>query len=286
MKIPPACFDGKFYPNGDQTFVPWCSVYGVTLRVYYNASRKTHPTGRMVNPLAKSVIGLSVDLKAEAKSENSKIRQIDFIARYEDVNYEGDGKYYQWHYNLYHGKITHHLGSIFSLDSTAIWNTSWVPDQKRTIDIVARITDSTGLIYMTKAVDGLKLIRPGLSVELCKPYEVPRSFTGVQYGVWVIPGVRSEKFNIKGDLSRIIDARYVFASWGDQKECHGYTINGVQLDEKPKGENWIYNLTSNAIRPLTILKFGENTFSTVVGGGRMPDIYMPGVQILVRYTKD
>ena len=286
MKIPPECFDGKIHPNGDQPLVPWCPVYGVTVRVYYDPARKPHPNGRILSPRPVSVIGLSVQLKAEAKSKNEKIRQIDFIGRYEDINYEGDGIYNQWHGHLFQGRMTHHIGTIFHEDSTLIWNTEWVPDQPSPIDIAARITDSNGLIYMTETVSGLDLVRPGLSVELCKPFDVPRSFTGCQYGEWIIPGVRTQNFTVKGDLSRMIDARYVIASWGNLEECQGYKINDVLMEDKPEGDNWFYNLSMLSIRPLTVLKVGANTFSTVVGEGRMPDIYMPGVQILIKYKTD
>ena len=71
--------------------------------------------------------------------------------------------------------------------------------------------------------------------------------------------------------------------WGNQKECPGYTINGVAIEDKPAGADYYYNLSTPPIRPLTALKAGENTFATVVAKGRMPDIYMPGVQVLIRY---
>ena len=32
-----------------------------------------------------------------------------------------------------------------------------------------------------------------------------------------------------------------------------------------------------------VLKQGENLFATIAGPGRMPDIYIPGVQVLIRY---
>jgi len=283
MKVPAECFDGTIHPNGNQPLVPWCPLYGLTVRVYYDPARKPHPTGKVLTPAPQSTVGLSVNLTASAKSDNGAIRQIDFIGRYEDVNHEGDGIYDQWHGHLFHGKITHHLGSTTQPEGMVTWDTSWVPDQPGPMEIAARITDVTGLIYMTEPVGGLKLVRPGLSVELCKPVDVPRSFTGCQYGEWVIPGVRSQKFTVKGDLSKILDARYAIASWGNQKECPGYTINGVLLQDKPAGADYYYNLSMPPIRPLTALKAGENTFSTVVAKGRMPDIYMPGVQVLIRY---
>jgi hypothetical protein len=283
MRIGPRCFDGTTPLNGEEPLKPWAPVYGVTVRVYYDAARKPHPTGKVLTPVAQSPVGLSANLTASARSDTATIRQIDFIGRYEDINYEGDGVYHQWHYHLFHGRIMHHLGSTPQPDGKMTWDTSWVPDQPGPMEIAARITDSTGMIYVTEAVGGLKLVRPGLSVELCKPFDVPRSFTGCQYGTWVIPGVRTEKFTIKGDLSRILDARYVIASWGNLKECHGYKINDVLLEGKPAGADWFYNLSTPPLRPLAALKAGDNTFSTVVGPGRMPDIYFPGVQVLIRY---
>lgn len=300
MKAPPEPFDGQVHPIGKVTeehplgewglLKPFFPVYGVTIRVYYDPLRKPHATGKVIAPIAESTIGLSVHLKASVKSDNAKISQIDFVGRYEDINYEGDGIYRQWHYHLFHGRITHHLGSTSHIDSTVVWDTSWIPDQPSALDIAARITDSTGLIYMTESVGGLKLSRPGLSVELCKPYEVPGCFTSCPWGEignpyfsWVAAFSRSEKFMVKGDLSKIIDARYVIASWGNLKECPGYKINDVLLNDKPEGDNWFYNLSMPPIRPLSALKAGENTFSTIGGQGHMPDIYMPGVQILIQY---
>ncbi len=87
----------------------------------------------------------------------------------------------------------------------------------------------------------------------------------------------------KGDLFKILDARYAIASWGGLKLCHGYQINGVLLEDKPAGADWLYNLSTPPVRPLAALKSGENIFSTVVGPGRVPDIYLPGVQVLIRY---
>ena len=171
----------------------------------------------MVTPAAQSTLGLAVDLTASARSDNGAIRQVDFIGRYEDVNYEGDSVYNQWHYHLFQGKIMHHLGSTAQPDGKVTWDTSWVPDQPGPMEIAARITDSTGLIYMTEAVGGLSLIRPGLSVELCKPFDVPRSFSGCQYGEWVIPGVRTEKFTVTGNLSKVLDARYEDSVLGESE---------------------------------------------------------------------
>ena len=50
-------------------------------------------------------------LTAEASSPNEKIKQVDYVGLYEDVNFEGNGVYRQWHYHFFHGRIMHHMGS-------------------------------------------------------------------------------------------------------------------------------------------------------------------------------
>jgi len=185
------CFDGKIHPNGPKPLDPWMPVYGVTLRIYYDPDRKRHPTGQVTRPAAESNVGLTVSLAASACNPHAPIRQIDFIGRYLDINYEGDGVYRQWHGHLFHGKMTQHLGSMAGSDGIVAWDTSWVPDQPAPMEIAARVTDATGLICVTGPVGGLRLVRPGLSVELCRPIDTPRSFTGCQYGEWVVPGVRA-----------------------------------------------------------------------------------------------
>lgn len=234
LQIDTLCSDGKQHPKGKVTvehpngewglLTPWCPVYGVALRIYYNPAKKQHVTGNIVSPAGNSVVGIHVPFKISLNKSKTNIKQVDFIGKYVDINYEGDGIYNQWHWHLFKGKIRDHPGSKLSADSTLIWNTEWVPDQNIPMEFAAVITDETGLIYLTEPVKGIQLERPGLSVELCKPYEVPRSFTGCQYGTWIFEGPRTEKFYIKGDLSKIINARYVITSWGDLAGCPGYLI--------------------------------------------------------------
>ena len=77
------------------------------------------------------------------------------------------------------------------------WDTSWVPDQPQAFQLAARITDDSGLIYFTEAVTGLKFKRPGLAVELCMPYDIPKQ--------WVTrAGEKQEKFRVAGDLSKAV----------------------------------------------------------------------------------
>ena len=60
------------------------------------------------------------------------------------------------------------------------WDTTWVPDQDQPVRIAARVTDHSGLIYMTPEV-AVRLRREGRSVRMYKATEVPEAF-GVRVG--------------------------------------------------------------------------------------------------------
>jgi hypothetical protein len=286
LRIGPKTFDGMWPNYGAPNPHPaHTCIYGVTFRIYYDPAKKVHPSGKVVSPRAGAKLGRSVELAAAAKSHNSPIRQIDFIGQYEDINYQGGGVYEQWHYHFIGGKITDHLGSADAPGKKVVWNTSWVPDQKKPTQIAARITDSTGLIYMTDAVSRLSLVRPGLSVELCKPYDIPKAFTSCQYGIYIGTGPQAEKFDVKGDLSKILDAKFAISCWNGPAG-HGFTVNGVTLaDAKIEGYEGTYHLFVEPLRPLTALKPGTNVFATIPGPKRSSDIHWPGVAVLIQYRK-
>ncbi len=41
---------------------------------------------------------------------SGKIEKVDYVGYYEDVNYEGDGEYLQWHYTFIRGEMQHLIG--------------------------------------------------------------------------------------------------------------------------------------------------------------------------------
>ena len=153
---------------------------------------------------------------------------MDFIGHYEDVNYEGDGLYTQWHYHFFHGKLLHHLGTAQEAPYRVTWDTSWVPDQKQPMAIAARIVGGNGMIYMTEAVTDLSLDRAGLHVELCKPYDIPKKWA-------TRSGEKQEHFVVTGDLSKAVAAQLVWSSWSPGY-MRGVSINGTQVfdTEGPK----------------------------------------------------
>ncbi|MCX8156315.1 MAG: hypothetical protein N3J91_07710 [Verrucomicrobiae bacterium] len=255
-------------------------IYGAHLRVYYDASRKPHPQGRMLSPVNGEALGRRVTLQAEAQSPNGPVRRVVFVGRHEDVNWEGDGQYLQWHYHYVRGQLTNHLGEATADPWMCLWDTSWVPDQPRPFELAAWITDASGLTYFTPAVHGLNFRRPGLAVELCRPYDVPPR--------WVTRRAElSQKFRVQGDLRQAVAARLVFCSWSPGY-LHGVFINDQKIMER-EGPRYAYYLHRFPVPDLGCLRPGENVLKTgftpkydgqTVHGA---EINWPGIMVLIQY---
>jgi len=145
-------------------------IYGVHLRVYYDADKVDRPGGKITAPADGETIGMEFECTAEVTGD---IKQVDFIAYSDDVNWEGDGEYRQWHYHFHRGTIQHNIGSATEEPWSVTWNTEWVPNQEEPMKMMARIVDNRGMVFMTPAVEELDLARNEHGVELCKPYNVP-----------------------------------------------------------------------------------------------------------------
>jgi hypothetical protein len=257
-------------------------IYGVHFRIHYDAAKKLHPTGRLISPKAGAALGTNVELVAEGSSPNHRISKVDFLGHYEDVNLEGDGEYSQWHYHYVRAVLTNHLGSVAAAPWRLIWDTSWVPDQSNPFRLAARISEETGLTYFTKAVEGLTFRRVGLSVELCKTYDVPRK--------WVTrSGEKTEKFRVTGDLSKTVAAQLVWVSWSP-----GY-MDGLFLNDRRvfdhEGPRYAPYLHRVPLTDLTVLHPGENTLKTGLTpkhNGQMVhgmEVNWPGIMVLIQYRE-
>jgi hypothetical protein len=73
--------------------MPQNMVYGMVVRVYYKAS-KPHAEADILTLKSGDVMGEKVDLNIKSKSPFSKV---EYIGLMENINYEGDGRYHQWH---------------------------------------------------------------------------------------------------------------------------------------------------------------------------------------------
>jgi len=255
-------------------------IYGVHFRVYYDPVKKPHPIGRITAPRSGAPLGRSVLLDVDASCPNGVITKVDYIGHHEDVNYEGDGLYTQWHHFFFHGRIVHHLGSAQQAPWRVTWDTSWVPDQRQPMAIVARITDNSGIVCVTDAVTDLSFDRGGLSVELCKPYDIPKR--------WVTrAGEGSEHFRITGDLKRAVAAQLVWSSWSPGY-MRGIFVNGIEVFDA-EGPHYQYYFHRATVSRMDVFQPGVNTLTT----GKTPlidgkmvhgmEVNWPGIMVLIQY---
>jgi len=207
---------------------------------------------------------------------------VDFLGLYGGVNWEGDGAYRQWHYHYFQGRLTNHLGAVTAPPWRITWDTSWVPDQPEPMQLAARVTDDTGLTYLTEAVGGLTLARPGLSVELCKPFDVPKK--------WVTrSGEHAEKFRVAGDPGKATAAHLVWSSWSP-----GY-MNGLFINDRKvfdrEGPRYACYWHRVPLADLSVLKAGENVLKTGLTpkhNGKMVhgmEVNWPGIMVLIQYEE-
>lgn len=289
VRIPLSCLnqgrDNQFRMKVDEKH-PWNwpqnLIYGVHFRIYYDPAQKPHSTSRIASLKAGETIGRSVELTMEANRPNDRIGQVDYVGLYEDVNFEGDGIYRQWHYHFFHGQIMNHIGSAIRAPYSVTWDTSWVPDQKEPIQIAARVKDRSGVIYLTEAVGDLHLVRPGFSVELCKPYNIPQK--------WVTrSGEKEESFDTTGNLDKAVAAQLVWSSWSPGY-MRGIYINNIKVFDR-EGPNYQYFAHRVTLNDVSSLKPGVNVLKTGMTpkiNGKMVhgmEVNWPGIMVLIQYQE-
>lgn len=253
---------------------------GLHIRIYYDAKAKPHPTGRITSLKNGDALGETVPLKVDARSPNGKVTRVDYLGLYEDVNLEGDGIYRQWHYLYFHGRLMHHIGSSEKSPFALDWKTTWLPDQTEPMQIAARITDSAGMTYQTKAVTQLSLKRKEPTVELCKPYEVPQK--------WVTrSGEKRMAFDVRGDPGKAKAVQLVWSSWSPGY-MRGIFINGQKVFDR-EGPNYRTFFHRVTLKDASALRTGRNTLATGMTpkiNGKMVhgmEVNWPGIMVLIRY---
>lgn len=248
-------------------------VYGVTFRLYYD-SAESHSDVRITSPEPHSTFGDSLLLQIAAAG--ASIASVDFIGRYRDFDFEGNGTYRQWHYTYRYGDITRHLGSVSEAPWSLVWRTDWVPDQDHPVDIMARIRDADGLYHMTDAVTGLVLERPHRSIKLYEPYEIP--------GQWQTRVSHARQFNkvlIPHDVGRAEAAQLILATWsGGHADSIG--INDRQIVSHV---GWTHDYSYDEVPvPVEHLQFGRNDLFTAARTSHHGiEVLWPGIALKVRY---
>ncbi len=225
-------------------------IYSFNVRVYYGPG-KAHATGRVVLPSKDLTIGDSPVISAVIDPAGRTIKQVDFIALYDDFDWEGNGLFRQWHYQYRDGQIARHLGTATKAPYSIKWDTKWVPDQDRPISIMARIVDDQGLMSMTPAVENVKFKRAARSVRMYRASEIPENF-GVRIGKR-----KSCAIQIGEDPGKARSAVLVLSSWSAE-HAEEIGINGTKLvDHVGVVHDYSYDFIPV---PLKILRKGRNEF--------------------------
>ncbi len=257
-------------------------INGLHVRIYYDPARKPHPKGTVMPLKNGGAVGSKVNLAVAEESPQNPVSRVDYIGLYDDVNFEGDGIYRQWHYLYLHGQLLHHMGSAAKAPFTVQWDTSWLPDQKEPMQVAARITDSAGITYQTEAVTGLVLQRNDISVELCRPYGVPKQ--------WVTrSGEKTQYFDVNGDLKKAQAAQLAWSSWSPGY-MRGISINGTKVFDRegPCYRTFYHRVTLDSC---DAFRRGRNILATGKTpriNGRMVhgmEVNWPGIMVLIRYEK-
>lgn len=255
-------------------------VYSFTVRVYYGPEKR-HPQGEMVGPANGSTIGEKPWLAARITTPepHAEVRQVDFFGLYDDFNWEGNGPARQWHYRTEKGFMTAHIGTATAAPWHAQWDTTWLPDQDRPVQLAARITDTMGVSYITQPVEA-RFRRTGRSVRMYTCAQPPEKF-GVRIG-------REKKgtrlgctIQIDGPREKARLARLVMSSWSG---AHGedVAINGKRVVERIGP---IHNYSFDSI-PVGAGMFqqGPNEFSIYSSTEHHAfEINWPGPAVLIEY---
>jgi hypothetical protein len=253
-------------------------VYGMILRIYFESDVQKY-RGRITWPKAGAELGLHNRIRMWVP-DIMQIDHVDMLGYYEGADLEGNGMYTQWHYAYHKRDIYNHLGSYPGPPFEFKWNTEWMPDQGEPIKLAAFVHRNDGFIYMTDQVDSLKLERPAYSVELCKPYRRPK-------GWFTRNGEFEERFQVKGNLEKAVEAKLVFRTWSP-----GY-FNGIYINDflvfTREGPKYDYFEHQIPIKDLSVLKQGENklkTGKTPLYQGQMVhgvEVQWPGIMLLIKY---
>jgi hypothetical protein len=254
-------------------------VYGMILRVYYDPSLLV-ARGTIIQPAPGDVLGMENQIKL-ALPAKQQVEKIDLLGFYDGPDLEGDGQYQQWHYSYHKCQIYNHIGTISKSPYEFTWSTEWIPDQSEKMKLAAFVHLTDGSIYMTEAVTNLELKRQGTSVELCKPYMRPK-------GWFTRNGEFSERFQVRGDPGKAVEAKMVFRTWSP-----GY-FNGIYINDfivfLKEGPRYTYYEHDIPIEALYTLKQGENILKTGItplypeGMVHGVEVQWPGIMLLIKYN--
>ena len=258
-------------------------IYNFTVRIYYHDSI-SHPDGEIISHAKADTIYDNETFTVSTGNEIEGIQKVDLIGYYEDFDWEGNGIYEQWHYQLNYGEMNKHIGSSANPPYTIQWNSEWLPDQNKPIKIMAIIRDSSGMNYSTAIIDSLFFMRDKRHVKMYKPFDVPTNF-GSRTG-----RIKSCKIEVNDDLTNATSAKLVVSSWsGTTPDLvrHELQLNDIPF-ARDIGNYHNYSFDYVDISLSCLNKLSDTNTVTVYSeyDGHTFEINWPGPALLVEFIND
>lgn len=230
---------------------PQSLVYGVIFRIYYGAG-KAAPAGRVLGAQPLEYRHGFLALAAEAGAAPGRtVRRVDFLARYEGYDWRGEGVWLQYHYNTEYGALRRHAGTASAAPWRVEWDTRWVPAQPEPVQVVARIEDDRGLCTITAPT--VLDFRGSPDVRMFRSDRIPPKWSSR------IGRRFTSRVKLPDDLSRLREARVIFASWSGE-HAGAIGVNGLTLVGNVGRQ---HELSYDELTvPVGVLQPGENEFFT------------------------
>lgn len=268
-----------YLDNGWGSWTNWGQSlwYAVIVRVYY-ASNKPHATGAITSPTAGGSVGENPAITASTVGSVSKV---DFLGNYYGINWEGDNVYKQWKYIFRDGSISKHIGTDSTAPYSVTWDTTWVPNQTETMSFCARVHDTSGVIYMTPAVDNVAQSRTTRSVIMYTNYWIPE---GMQ-----VRNSYDERYLAKCNfmcdkpMTNALSAKAFYVSWSagymDSLKLNGYTVQGGH------GNTYSFGFEEFSVNPSYISQ-GDNLWNFFAETAEHGiEVNWPGPTLLVEFDE-
>lgn len=272
--------NGNFFSLQVDSVHPWNwpqnLIYDVIFRIYYEPD--VYADKFDIEAIQQNEENVKINL---TNLSSQKIKTVDYLAKYDGPDMDGDGMYYDWHYYFLRGNIRNHVGSSFDPPYQTIWDISWIPDQNKPVWVSARVNFKSGLTYFATPIQ-IELKRETYSVELCKPEN--------QEQKWLTRnGENKESIFINSDINENTEAKMVFTTWSP-----GY-FNGIYINDflvfDREGLRYAFMQHDIPIKYLNALNSEENIVKT----GKTPkhhgamvhgvEVMWPGIMLLVKSKK-
>ncbi|MBK1875509.1 hypothetical protein [Pelagicoccus mobilis] len=170
---------GENLLEGDAGPNHWKNAWGqwgwfsVNLRVFYESN--SQPTAKAQLSLAEgSQLSENPTLSIVSSGEVAT-QEVRIFGNYNGVDTRGQGDPSAWHVMQQDGLPSGHIATLLEGETTAIWNTQWVPDQSAPFSLQVMVQGENGYWTSMPPIEELTLVRDA-SVALYEPDLQPTVF--------------------------------------------------------------------------------------------------------------